>query len=260
MEDLIPVRSVKKALDILDLIIEAGMHDVDASLAGLAKRMKMPNNSAHNLLKTMVACGYVQKNGHGVYVQGLKCRQLGRLNQLAVPTLKEELLSRLRQFAGKAGEGCLLTTLVNGDRVVVARVDSTQAIQVSQATIQEGPFFARVTGRILAAHASAEALNQIIARHGMPSATWNGIKTEAALEKALSKLRQQEWDRVDTPEEGLIGLGCPVFTSEGHAWGALGLYAPAFRCPPKRSERLIKAMVQFAKTLPATLPEKFTAE
>ena len=222
--------------------------------------MAMPNNSAHNLLKTMVACGYVQKNGHGVYVQGLKCRQLGRLNQMAAPALREAIVTKLKHFAARSGEGCLLTTLVNGDRVVVARVDSTQAIQVSHATIQDGAFFARVTGRILAAHATGEELRQIITRHGMPDASWNGIKTEAALEKALARLRQQEWDRVDTPGEGLIGLGCPVFTSPGHAWGALGLYAPAFRCPPKQSERLIKDMLRFAKELPAALPEKFTAE
>ena len=47
----VPVRSLKKALDILDLIIEADLHEVDASLAGLARCMGMPSNSVHNLLK-----------------------------------------------------------------------------------------------------------------------------------------------------------------------------------------------------------------
>jgi len=256
MEKTVPVRSLKKALDILDLIIEADMHKVEASLARLAKWMRMPNNSVHNLLKTMVTCGYVSNSGHGIYVQGVKCRQLGLLNRLTVPVVHESILAILKQFAARTREGCLLTTLLNGDRVVVARVDSTQAIQVSHATIEDHPFFARATGRILAAFATPEELSHIVDRHGMPGPHWKGITTEAALKKALVEVRQQGWSHVDTREEGLVGLGCPVFSSSGQVWGALGLYAPAFRCQSGKTGRLIKDMVKLAKELSVSLPEK----
>lgn len=249
MEITVPVRSLKKALEILDFIIEAGMRDVDVSLSGLAHHMQMPANTVHNLLKTMVACGYVQKTGHGLYVQGLKCRQLGLLNRLATPTVHAEALERMRDFAAQMGESCLLAVLLNGTRTVVARVDGTQAIQVSHATIEERPFFSVATGRLLAAYASDEELHQIIARHGMPGSHWDGITTPAALTKALEAIRKQGFCQTNTPKDTLIGLASPIFKSEDRIWGVLGLYAPSFRCPPKRRIQLRNAMKTFAVTL-----------
>ncbi len=258
MTESVPVRSVKKALDILDLIVEADLCDVDASLDGLAHRMKMPVSSTHNLLKTMVACGYVCKNGHGLYALGVKCRQMGRLNRLSAPAAHATITGLLRQLAAAEGEACLLAVLVNGARVLVTRVDSTQAIQVSNATIEDRPFFSRATGRILASIASDEELRQIVARHGLPDGDWNGIADETALKRELAKVRRQGWSHVDTEDEGLVGLACPVTDTAGRAWGALGLYAPAFRCPAKRRKELIQALRQCAMQFADALPEGIT--
>lgn len=251
----VPVRSLKKALDILDLIIEADLHEVDASLAGLARRMGMPSNSVHNLLKTMVACGYVRKNGHGLYVQGVKCRQLGRVNRLEAPAVHDAVQQRLQQLTEETGEGCLLAVLMNGERVVAARVDSTHAVQVSHATIEDLPFFSRATGRALAAYATADELEQIIARHGMPGAQWDNITERAALQSALAKVREDGTCTVATPEYGLIGLACPVVDADGKAWGVLGLYAPAFRCTPKTIKTFGGKMQECAKVLSGTLTD-----
>ncbi len=254
-EKPVPVRSLQKALDILDLIIEADLHEVDATLAGLARKMGMPSASAHNLIKTMLACGYVQKNGHGRYVQGVKCRQLGRLNRLEAPAVHDAVQRRLQQLTDETGEGCLLTVLMNGARVVVARVGSTHAIQVSHATIEDLPFFSRATGRALAAHATAEELEQIIARHGMPGVAWENIADMAALQSALARVREEGTCTVDTPEYGLIGLACPVAGTDGKAWGVLGLYAPAFRCSPETIKRFSETMRTCAKDLSGTLTD-----
>jgi len=251
----VPVRSLKKALDILDLIIEADLHEVDATLAGLARRMGIPSTTVHNLLNTMVTCGYVRKNGHGRYVQGVKCRQLGRLNRLEAPAVHDAVQHRLQQLTDETGEGCLLAVLMNGARVVVARVDSTHAIQVSHATIENLPLYSRATGRALAAYATDEELDQIVARHGMPGAQWDNIADRAALQSALAKVREEGICTVNTPEYGLIGLACPVAGADGKAWGVFGLYAPAFRCSPKTIKAFAGKMRKCAKDLSGTLAD-----
>ena len=248
------MRSLKKALDILDLIIEADLHQVDASLAGLARHMRLPANSVHNLLTTMVACGYVRKNGHGRYVQGVKCRQLGRLNRLAAPPVRDAVRRHLQQLAAETGEGCLLAVLMNGERVVVAREDSAQAIQVSHATIENLPFFSRATGRALAAYATAEELEQIVARHGLPGRHWDHIARRPVLRAALAAVQRQGVCVATTPEHGLIGLAAPVMGANGKAWGVLGLYAPAFRCGPKQIARLTTRLRRCAADLASALP------
>ncbi len=245
----VPVRSVKKALDLLDLVIEAELLGGTASLGALARRLKLPANTAHNLLKTLAACGYVSNPAQGLYAQGVKCRQLGRVNTLTAPAVQNALRSRLLQFATHAGEACLLTTLVNGMRVTLARADSTQAVGVSHATVEETPFFSKATGRILAAFATEEELEAIIARHGLPGTLWNGISEATALQAALAKLRKRGWECQSAPDEGLVGLACPVLTGDGHLWGALGLYAPTFRCPPVRQRKLLAELRRFASEL-----------
>jgi IclR family acetate operon transcriptional repressor len=250
MEYPVPVRSLKKALDLLDLIIEADLCETEATLGGLARRMKLRANSVHNLLKTMEACGYVEKTGHGVYRQGLKCRQLGLLNRLGAA-----VRTRLKALAAQEGEACVLATLVNGARVVVSSVDSTQSIQVSHAILEDRPFFSLATGRILAATANEEELRQIVERHGLPGKLWNHITSAAALRTALEEVRKQGWCRVDTVD-GLVGMACPVCGPDGQPWGALGLYAPAFRCPPAQCERLAQALCRAAGEFSAILPTR----
>ena len=53
----VPVKSVKKALDLLSILIfdDPGLKGV--KLTDLAQRLKLPANTTHNLLKTMVVCG-----------------------------------------------------------------------------------------------------------------------------------------------------------------------------------------------------------
>ncbi len=253
----VPVRSLKKALDLLDLVIEADSSQHGASLAALAERMQMPANSVHNLLKTMTACGYVSKSSHGIYTLGVKCRQLGVVNRLSADRLKVALVTRLEQLADETGEACLLAVLLNGIRIVAARVDSTKAIQVALSYTENTPFFAKATGRILAAGADPEELTHILSRHGMPGAAWDGISTEADLQEALERVRRQGWCQVDAPEEGLIGLACPVMGTNGAFAAALGVYAPAFRLTADRSRKLVEQMRLFAATLPDLFPSDF---
>ncbi len=251
----VPVRSLKKALDLLDLIIAGDLHGEATSLAELAKRMNLQSNSVHNLLKTMTACGYVQKTGHGIYVPGVKCRQLGVMNRLAAPLVLGQIQAQLKQLADQEGEACLLTVLVNGNRVELARVDSTQPIQVAHTPMANRPFFARATGRMLAATAGNLERQQILEQNGMPGPLWDHIKTEEALTAALTELREQGWCQTGSRREGLVGLACPVYGPDHNAWGALGLYAPAFRCPAPRCAQLIKAMRRVASKLAPLLAQ-----
>ena len=249
MEITVPVRSVQKALDLLDLVVQADLGQGDATLSALARRLALPPNSAHNLLKSLAACGYVEQRGRGVYAPGPKCRQLGRMNRLAAPAAREAVLARLRQFAAREGEACVLAVLVNGERVVAGYVEGNQAVRVSQATVEDTPFFAKPTGRMLAAIAAEEELRQILARQGLPGANWSGITREPALRRELAALLKQGWCRVDSPGDGLIALACPVFGADGRAWGVVGTFAPAYRCRPPRTARLLKSLRRVAADL-----------
>jgi len=251
MEQSVPVQSVRKALDVLDLVIEAGVSGGAAALSDLARRLDMPRNSVHNLLKTLAACGYVEQGGRGLYVPGSKCRQLARMSRLEGPAAREAVTARLRRFAGEQGEACLLVVLAGGQRVVVSYVDCDQAVRVSQATVEKIPFFEKPTGRMLAAIADEAELRQVLARHGLPGKHWDGIADESSLRKELAALRKRGFCRVGHGKEGLVALACPVSAGGERAWGVVGTFAPGYRCPPAREKALLKALRKLAADLAA---------
>jgi IclR family acetate operon transcriptional repressor len=253
MEKTIPVLSVAKAMGLLDMVIIDELRQGGASLADLARRMGMPVNSAHNLLKTLEACGYIQRLGRGRYAPGLKCRQIGRLNRHASGQAAPAVVERMARFAEDPGEGCVLAVLVGGERAVLASVDSRQAIRVCNATVDGSPFFAKATGRMLAAVASDDELEQILQRQGMPGEHWNGIGGRAELRRELSAIARRGWCRMDMPAEGLIAWACPVRDRLGGVWGVAGAYAPSFRCGPGRCRQIVRALAALAADLSAII-------
>ena len=256
MENKVPVQSVKKALDVLDLIIEADVSGASAPLAELAERMAIPRNSTHNLVKTLVACGYVEPSGRGRYVLGSKCRQLARLGRFDRPVAREAIADRLRRFVDEEHEACLLVVLVNGERAIMRYVDCRQAVRVSRTTVEKAPFYERPTGRMLAAVADEAELRQILDRHGLPGAQWDDIEDEASLRKALAALRRQGYCRI-AQHNDLVALACPVIGAGGAACGVVGTFAPGYRCPAARGKKLLAALRRVASDLAvvAVVPE-----
>jgi IclR family acetate operon transcriptional repressor len=243
------VKSVGKALALLDCLLLADVQGEQVSLSELARATGNPANTVHNLLKTMVACGYVARSSHGRYAPGPRMRQIGRLNRLAEPARMDGVLAEMGAFSRTEGETCVLATLVAGERVVVASVDGAHAVRVSHATVEHTPFFAKATGRILAAFAEPGELDRILERHGFPGAAWDGLSDRDALSAALGELRSEGACIVRETDMGVVAAACPVLDREGSARGAAGAFAPEFRCPPDRAEALLHAVRQLAAKL-----------
>jgi DNA-binding IclR family transcriptional regulator len=124
----------------------------------------------------MVACGYVSQRARGRYGPGPRIRQIGRVNRYLAPETTERILAGRERFSAAEGEACVLTTLVSGERLVIAKSEGTHAVRVWEGAIESAPFFAKATGRMLAALADEAELDGIIERQGWPGAAWDGIR------------------------------------------------------------------------------------
>ncbi len=247
----VPVKAVQKAMALLDRIALEDVSRQGVSLSELAEEFNWPLNSTHNLLKTLMACGYIAQSARGVYMAGTKCDQIRRLGQCTDPGTLNRLLGKLQEFVDTHGEGCVCAILTQGRRVIVGRVDCTHAIRVSQARVENAPFFDLPTSRMLAATAGPEELRQILSRNGMPGKHWNSITDQAALAIELEKLRKQGWCLAEDTKKDLVGIAAPILESDGRAWGALGTFAPIYRCTPEKQEELRLALCRYAKDLSA---------
>jgi len=257
MEQHVPIRAAKKALDVLDLVIEAGISGKTASFASLVERLAMPRSSVHNLVKTLVACGYAERSDRGVYVPGYKCRQLLRLGRLGSPEAAEAISRALRRYGDAEHETCMLVILVNGERVMLCFADCERAVCVSQVVVERRTFFEKPTGRMLAAIAGEAELREILDRQGFPGPLWNNINDEASLRAELSVLQDQgyAYSIVAGSDDGYATFACPVAAPGEHPWGVVGTYVPLCRCSASREKQVLAALRRMADQIAAAVPE-----
>jgi DNA-binding IclR family transcriptional regulator len=247
------VQSVRKAMALLDCLAFDDMAREGLPLARLAQACGLPTNTAHSILKTLVEAGYAAQLARGVYAAGPRCAQLARAALVGDDAFRARVREALAAFVAVEGEACVCATLVDGARVVLASLDSTRAIRVARSEVEDVPFFAKPTGRMLAAFADDEARRRILERHGMPGATWDGIADKATFLAALDALRGQGWCVVEDRAEGLVSLAVPVLAPDGAPWGAIGAFAPSYRCPPERYTTVRQSLVALASALTAVL-------
>ena len=232
-----PVQSVKKALTLLDVLLFDDPGREGVSLSTLAQRMGWPLNSTHNLLKSMAECGYVEQNGEGHYRTGPKCLRIGRLNQMTSAEEGRRIRELVAESAATLGETCVFATLVEGRRIVLATVDGGGMVKIDHAMMQDVNLYNTPTGRVLLAWTDEEERMRTLERNGFPGPFWDGIEDTATLGAALETVRSTEICQMTTQGE-VTSFATPVRDESGALLGALGCYAPAFRCGPDRVEAI----------------------
>lgn len=244
----VPVLSVKKALDLLEMLIFQDVKRNGIRLSDLAAKLEIPDNTARNLLKTMVECGFVAQNSESRYIMGKKCQQIGSLNGISSKRSEEDIKNALTKFNEKINETIVFAILADGYREVIAEVASRKEVKVVFERTSSVNIYDATTGRVLAAYAEPEELERIIERYGLPGEYWDNIKDIGSLKKALSVIRDQghvlmpKWDE-------LISFAIPVLNEEGKLIGSVGCYAPIFRCPKKKQTEIISALNDVASDL-----------
>ena len=83
----VPVQSVRKAIELLDMIVLEDPTHKGITLTELAGRMGMRLNSTRNILKTMIICDVIAQNEAHAYVPGPKILAIGRLNYASIRIL-----------------------------------------------------------------------------------------------------------------------------------------------------------------------------
>lgn len=244
----VPIQSIRRALDALDYLAEQGLAGEGASLQAVAAHLEVPPTTAHNILRTMVACGYVGREGNGRYGLGARCRDLLRGARFAGGGL-DAAAAVVHGLAARTGESVVLTTLAQGRRRVLVRAEGHEVLRVSPALEERGVFWERVTGRVLAAYASPAELQEILCACGMPGAAWGGIETERSLEPALAAVRAAGCAQEMPSALGVVALAAPVLDERRHLLGALGVYLPVTRAGEERLQWLRAELLSASRRL-----------
>ena len=245
----LPVQSVQRALAILDFLVGASLEEGAAPLKSIAAHLGVGDTTAHNILKTLVGCGYAAQTSDRRYTLGPKCHDLTR--SAAIGRLREKAAAVALSLAERTGESVSVCTLVDGRRYALFDASGHRLITVNPRFAGRTSFFDYLTARVLAAYASEDELTLILERNELPKGAWEGVGTIEELKAALCKLRRRGY--ADKRTDDLAAVAAPVLDSDGRILASIGVYLPASRATKKHMadirEKLLEAARQLGEAL-----------
>jgi DNA-binding IclR family transcriptional regulator len=217
------------------------------ALSDLAAEVGVPKSTAHRILKSLVAMGFVESCGPGLY------RQTSRLLRLALGADDRRLLHHaeplLRELHRETEETVNLGVLrLNRVRYLMV-LESPQPLRRIVGPEMTDPFATTALGRAIVSQLPA-ARQSFLLRHTAfekrtPHTTVDTRKLSAILEVARRDGFAIEQDETDL---GVTCLGAPVFDGVD-VIAAISVSVPTARATGPRRERLIKAVRRTAKAL-----------
>ena len=248
----IPVQSVRKALDLLNLLVFEDSGRKGLALGELAERLQFPVATAHNLLKTLCACGYAAQAGVGHYTVGPRCLDIGRFNRMLSEDTAATIHARMEALGRALNETVTFAVLANGRRLRLWSTEPGHLIRIDAAALETQRIFTVPTGRVLAAFAAPRELGFLLDFYGLPIADeWPKVTTTPALKRALATIYRRGYEII--VRNDLSAFAVPVRDATGGLAGSLGCFSPSFRCPPSQHAAVVEALKQAAQEMVAVL-------
>ncbi len=247
--DEVLVKSVKKALTILTILTTEDLEDSGFTLTELAKKMDLRLTTIHNILKTMIACRYIEQREDGKYYAGYQTRVISRNDNLRLGKLQGKVKPLLEDLSSVLLEGVNFTILNNGTRIVVAYKDADVAIQVDDKYLNNQTIYDLPTSRILLAWANSDEQNKFMEINGFPKEKWDNIDNINKLNKSIKSIKEIGYCEILDELSGVANFAFPVLDKNDSLIGALGSYMPKYRCNKTKEKQILKEMKKTANKL-----------
>lgn len=236
------VQSVDRAFDLLEALAEA---DVPLALSELAQQADLAAPTAHRLLKTLLARGYVQQTEARDYVLGPGLMRLGQRATPPLASIAQPILAELERISEETANLAVL----DGDLVAyVAQVPSRHRMRMFTEVGRHVLPHASGVGKAMLACLPEARVSEIVGRTGMPRYTSSTLLTESALFNDLRETRRRGFAIDDGEQE--VGVRCIAVPLPGIASpAAVSISGPAARVTDARGPMLVEALQAAARDL-----------
>ena len=245
------IRSLQRGLTILEII---GKREQPASLAELSRELGLHPSTVFHLLKTLRALGYVAQAPEA------KTYRIGpKVFSLASAATHEQALAdlampHLAELVRATAETSHLAIYDRGEVVVIAKLDGSGPMRLSERIGTPRPAHATAIGKVLLAALTPGELKAHLARGRLKRFTPRTLTAPARLRAELAKVRGQGYALDD--EEYSLDLRCvaaPVRDFAGRVVASLGLSGPVWRTGNARLADLAEMVCRQAQQLSAAL-------
>ena len=240
--------SVDRSLRLLEELARGG----DLGVTELASRIGAGKATAHRLVKTLEARGYVVQNADSTYRLGPRCLYLAQGVEAGLD-LRTAALPTLAGLRERTGETAQLTVFDEGDAVYVEQVVSLKPVRSVGEVGGRAPAHCVSGGLALLAFGPADSLAYMGARAGA-SPTAEAERRLLDLDAELAETRERGYAvnrGGNNPDVG--GVAAPVLDASGVAIAAISCCVPLFRLDEVGVDALGEAVVDAAREVSALL-------
>lgn len=214
------INSVHKATRILEIF---SANEPRLTLSAISRRLGLPKSTAHNLLGTLLADGYVEQLEDDTYALGTALLALTQHIRVNVE-IRDPAAPFLRQLADATNESVYLT-VKDGDYVLyIYAVESPRRLLARTAVGDRAHLHATSVGKAILACLDDDAVLALAQRTGLPAYTPTTLTTPAALLAALNEIRARGYALdCGEHEQGTYCIGAPVLGMRGRVLGSCSL-------------------------------------
>lgn len=205
----------------------------------LSRLLAVQKSTAHSLLQTLLARGFVDQTTDGRYSLGITLMQLGNTcaERLDIRKIARPLMDEL---ASETGEIALLAVLVRGGELIIIEKSEPQRpfliIPKFDFTIAA---HSTAVGKVLLAHAEEAVFEKIYTR-GLQPYTPYTLTDGSALKEELEKIKRQGY--AVSCNETIDGISCiaaPIRDNKNNVVAALSISSASSIITPDRYEELV---------------------
>jgi IclR family acetate operon transcriptional repressor len=206
------VQSVDRAIDVLDLLGDAGPDGL--ALGDVASALGTSKSTAFALLRTLVSREVVADTGSGRsrrYRLGLALARLGD-QALAQISVLDLAMPELRALTDETGLTSRVGVLQDGYVIIIGRVEGPGVVRFrSNLARREFPHSTAI-GKAILSQLTEDAVRDILDETGLPMRTGNTITSAKALIRDLARVRSDGYALDDEEDNlGVLCIGVPVF-------------------------------------------------
>jgi IclR family transcriptional regulator, KDG regulon repressor len=249
--------AVVRTLDILELFLDS---DGTLTAPEVVRRTGVPRTTAHELLSTLVARDYLQKDENGGFRLGVRLLHLGnaysaRFDMLAVAN------DAARDLSSRTSETVSVALREGADVFYLAKIEPRDTLRLPSSIGQRLPANVTGLGKVLLAYLSPTALRQLFPNpDALPRLTDRSIGTLDRLEEELVQVRETgvAFER----EESTPGVWCvaaPVREASGDVVAAISLSVPSARFAQRADNDWAQLVQDAAGALSSRLGYSLTA-
>lgn len=242
------VQSVGRALDLLEVFLT---DSADFTLTKIATALGMNKATAHRILMTLEARGYVQRSAdHRRYSLGVRVFELGSRfqNQMDIRRAATPEMTSLVQQTSQAAFLCIR----DGDHALcLERVEGRHRVRIFALGVGERqPLHCGAAPRALLAGMSDAEILSYATRTSLPAFTDHTLTSVDELKADAHRTKQKGYVvSYEDVSPGIAAVGAPVFNHAGHVIASISVSGISTVYTPERIGELGDAVRVAAERL-----------